>query len=1125
MATKLTGVDIIMAAGSNTLLADANDRLRAGDVAVGTYPFLATDFAGKTVPVINTDGNYKYVGRLVVDFDADGNLIPSSIDSAISGVYAADAQGLNDVWGSNVANAYAVGTRGYQVKLLTDAIGNVINTKEGNLFGKTAVFLEGRRNFVRTEETNLGNLSAEANLWMAKFYDPTTVISFKNGGGIRSAIGNVVAVGDNVTLTPPSANTAAGKQVGDISQLDIENSLRFNNQLSLVTLTAAGLRSILEHAVAGTTATATPGQFAQIAGVRYSYNFSNAVGSRILNAVVTDANGNAIDTLVANGVTLGNLSRTFRVVTLNFLAGGGDSYPFVALSSNRVDLNTLTEVGPAMATFANAGSEQDAFSEYMKSQFSTTAYGVSETAMANDCRIQRVPARTDDVLPTAAGTNGNISVTIGGTVTSSQLFAALGGSPVAGGTWNPTPAGVGVYTYTVMSPTCSGLDTATVSVSETIPTTMTFCQGAKISDVIGVANLNFYTTATSTTTLATTTALTARTYFVTQTVNGQESLVRTPVVVTINALPTEIPTTITGTVTSTTTTTGFENAITSVGKFVGTMNTVSYRTGTFAGSGLSYLWKVPMGVSIVGQAANVREVIQTGANANVLNVNYNNIASGVGTIGLISVQAVNANSCAGPLRSINISKALPIAPSAIRMTNAATPLPVSGIPVSLTTFAPFMGTNTELTLTAIPSATATSYVWELPTGVVVTNGSATTVSGVTSSTSNIITVNFSGVTAANTFNYLTTATVPVSTNNLRIGVKANNGVGMSTTNNTALTNSSALFLPNSTSTARLLTLTAVKPTAPTLRMTNNAVSSTVSVSDISTFIGTTMQLTLTASTVATASSYSWEIPSAVTVVAGSNLSSNTINVSFENVPTGTTSLYLGVKAVNGLGSSVVNNATLTPATTSEARLIKVTAKAPSTVSVVSGSLAICATAASSVTYLIPTLALGATEYNITAPTSTTITGSLNNMITIPATGGATFTVNYPSGFVANTSTSIQNISVQSENGFGVSTTNRVLRLTNVGAICGSSSRNSIAIFKAFDVTAYPIPTNDIFTLNVESSSKQAVSVQVYDMTGRLVETLNSKSNSIQIGNNYSTGVYNVVVSQGNDSKTLRVIKN
>ncbi len=476
LATKLTGVDIIIAAGSNTLMADANDRLRTGDVAAENYPFLATDLSGKTIPVVNTDGNYKYVGRLVVDFDSDGNLIPSSIDPAISGVYAADAQGLNDAWGANVGNAFAPGTKGYQVQLLCTAINNVIISKDGNLFGKTSVFLEGRRNFVRTEETNLGNVSAEANLWLAKFYDPTTVISIKNGGGIRSAIGNVIAVGDNVTLVPPVANPSAGKQSGDISQLDIENSLRFNNQLSIVTLTASGMRAILERAVSGTTATATPGQFAQVAGVRYSYNFSLPVNSRIQNAVITDTNGNVIDTLVVNGITVGDLSRTFRVVTLNFLAGGGDGYPFNTLSTNRIDLNTLPELGPAAASFTNPGSEQDAFAEYMKNQYSTTPYGIADTSLVQDCRIQRVPARTDNVLPPNAGTNGTLVICNATTVTDTQLFAALGGTPQTGGMWTPTLAGAGTYTYTVTSPSCSGSAAATVTVTEfatPTPTTTT----------------------------------------------------------------------------------------------------------------------------------------------------------------------------------------------------------------------------------------------------------------------------------------------------------------------------------------------------------------------------------------------------------------------------------------------------------------------------------------------------------------------------------------------------------------------------------------------------------------------------------------------------------------------------
>ncbi|MEZ4791383.1 MAG: T9SS type A sorting domain-containing protein [Flavobacteriales bacterium] len=66
-----------------------------------------------------------------------------------------------------------------------------------------------------------------------------------------------------------------------------------------------------------------------------------------------------------------------------------------------------------------------------------------------------------------AGTNGSLTICEGSTVSEGQLFAALGGSPDAGGAWTPTLAGAGVYTYTV-SPTapCTVPATATVTVSE-----------------------------------------------------------------------------------------------------------------------------------------------------------------------------------------------------------------------------------------------------------------------------------------------------------------------------------------------------------------------------------------------------------------------------------------------------------------------------------------------------------------------------------------------------------------------------------------------------------------------------------------------------------------------------------
>ena len=69
--------------------------------------------------------------------------------------------------------------------------------------------------------------------------------------------------------------------------------------------------------------------------------------------------------------------------------------------------------------------------------------------------------------PPNAGIDGNLTICAGSTVTAPQLFAALTGSPDAGGSWSPALAGAGVYTYTVnaIAP-CTGTDVSTVTVTE-----------------------------------------------------------------------------------------------------------------------------------------------------------------------------------------------------------------------------------------------------------------------------------------------------------------------------------------------------------------------------------------------------------------------------------------------------------------------------------------------------------------------------------------------------------------------------------------------------------------------------------------------------------------------------------
>ena len=69
--------------------------------------------------------------------------------------------------------------------------------------------------------------------------------------------------------------------------------------------------------------------------------------------------------------------------------------------------------------------------------------------------------------------------------------------------------------------------------------------------------------------------------------------------------------------------------------------------------------------------------------------------------------------------------------------------------------------------------------------------------------------------------------------------------------------------------------------------------------------------------------------------------------------------------------------------------------------------------------------------------------------------------------------------------------------------------------------AYPNPSSDEFT--IETSSKGAT-IRVYDVVGRLIENRQATSNSVQVGKSYATGVYNLIVNQGTNVKTLRVIK-
>ncbi|RZJ28956.1 MAG: T9SS type A sorting domain-containing protein, partial [Flavobacterium sp.] len=79
----------------------------------------------------------------------------------------------------------------------------------------------------------------------------------------------------------------------------------------------------------------------------------------------------------------------------------------------------------------------------------------------------------------------------------------------------------------------------------------------------------------------------------------------------------------------------------------------------------------------------------------------------------------------------------------------------------------------------------------------------------------------------------------------------------------------------------------------------------------------------------------------------------------------------------------------------------------------------------------------------------------------------------------------------------------------------------------FTAVAYPNPFSDSFNLNVTTSADSRIAIRIYDMTGRLLESRSteaSSSKTLTLGSEFPSGVYNVIISQGDETKTIRMIK-
>src|SRR5690606_30993248 len=132
--------------------------------AVGPYPTMVANPAGLDVPVVQAGEYGKYLGKVTITWDDDGNVI-----SAEGNPILLDA--------SVVADQATVD------KLATYS--GPLDELKGTVIGTATELIEGDRNVCRVQECGMGNLVADAQL--ARVADQGVTISIANSGGLRAS--------------------------------------------------------------------------------------------------------------------------------------------------------------------------------------------------------------------------------------------------------------------------------------------------------------------------------------------------------------------------------------------------------------------------------------------------------------------------------------------------------------------------------------------------------------------------------------------------------------------------------------------------------------------------------------------------------------------------------------------------------------------------------------------------------------------------------------------------------------------------------------------------------------------------------------------------------------------------
>ncbi|MEM5474516.1 5'-nucleotidase C-terminal domain-containing protein [Hoeflea sp. AS60] len=262
MIAKIPGVDIVVGGHSHSLLSNTDEK------AEGPYPTMIDNPEGYKVPVTQAASYSKYLGEFSVTFDDNG--------------VVKEAKGDPILLDNSITPDEGVLAR-------IKELGAPIEELKTKLVSASTKAIDGSRETCRVGECEMGNLVADA--MIDRVSDQGVTIAIQNGGGLRASIDS-----------------------GEITMGEVLNVLPFQNTLATFELKGSDVVAALENGASQIEEGA--GRFAQVAGLRYTFDKTAEAGSRIVSVEVKKGDG--FEPIDPDAV--------YMVATNNYMRSGGDGY-------------------------------------------------------------------------------------------------------------------------------------------------------------------------------------------------------------------------------------------------------------------------------------------------------------------------------------------------------------------------------------------------------------------------------------------------------------------------------------------------------------------------------------------------------------------------------------------------------------------------------------------------------------------------------------------------------------------------------------------------------------------------------------------------------------------------------